>query len=286
LKEDSLAETLRTELTARPPQLQQRCDVDDDPQRCVTSCVVGLRSHEGEGSRGPPPIGFRSCVRVVYGPIRYGRIISWSSCSTIWQCQTKSPARSLSTATSQWSPAVSWRTWAPSEARNSKRAFAVANPSPPAPPPRATIAPPAAEVKRLREGERGAMTFDGAQQGGEPARNSALVEKTPGTARDSHSDDGWNVGRACRAVARLPWTRRARLGLRARAVPSRGSRSPESEPLEHDGRRPATPDASMAAAGRGRRPANPAVTSGRTGASRSPPGRLRRTALPGARPPP
>ena len=39
------------------------------------------------------------------------------------------------------------------------------------PPPRATIAPPAAKVKRLREGERGAMTLDGA------------LEKTPGTAK-------------------------------------------------------------------------------------------------------
>jgi hypothetical protein len=27
-------------------------------------------------------------------PIRYGRIISLSSCSTMWQCQTKRPARS------------------------------------------------------------------------------------------------------------------------------------------------------------------------------------------------
>ncbi len=28
------------------------------------------------------------------GPIRYARIISWSSCSTMWQCHTKRPARS------------------------------------------------------------------------------------------------------------------------------------------------------------------------------------------------
>jgi hypothetical protein len=27
-------------------------------------------------------------THAVYGPIRYGRIISWSSCSTMWQCQT------------------------------------------------------------------------------------------------------------------------------------------------------------------------------------------------------
>jgi hypothetical protein len=33
-------------------------------------------------------------TRAVYGPTRYGRIISWSSCSTMWQCQTKRPARS------------------------------------------------------------------------------------------------------------------------------------------------------------------------------------------------
>jgi uncharacterized membrane protein YfcA len=51
-----------------------------------------------ESVSAQPPAGNHSILPRTalssYGPIRYGRIISWSSCSTIWQCQTKSPARS------------------------------------------------------------------------------------------------------------------------------------------------------------------------------------------------
>ena len=39
-------------------------------------------------SRPQPYSGWPGCT----GPMRYGRIISLSSCSTMWQCQTNWPA--------------------------------------------------------------------------------------------------------------------------------------------------------------------------------------------------
>ena len=110
------------------------------------------------------------------------------------------------------------------------------------PPPRATIAPPAAEVTRLREGERGAMTFDGAQQGGEPARTRPSWRRRrarhePDQSREADESRGpdpsgrgnveneWNAENECRVRLRSPARRRAR---RLR----RGRRAHEAQPLE------------------------------------------------------
>ena len=120
------------------------------------------------------------------------------------------------------------------EARNSKRAFAVENPSPPA--------PRRAPRSRLREGERGAITFDGAQEGGEPARigpswrrrrarhepersREADESRGPDPSGQGNAENEWNPENECRGRLRSPARRRAR---RLR----RGQRAHEAQPLE------------------------------------------------------
>jgi hypothetical protein len=128
------------------------------------------------------------------------------------------------------------------EARNSKRAFAVANPSPPAPRPRATIAPPGGRSHALREGERGAMTFDGAPQGGEPARTrpswsrrrarhepeqsrEAAESRGPDPSDRGNVENEGNAENECRVRLPSPARRRARRLCYAGDALARPSRS-------------------------------------------------------------
>ncbi len=95
--------------------------------------------------------------------------------STHWiTLAPRRPVPRLSTLPVTWSANTQTST---SQSVRTPNALSPSPTLPPCPPPRATIAPPAAPVKRLREGERGAMTFDGAQQGGELA---SVANSIPG----------------------------------------------------------------------------------------------------------
>jgi hypothetical protein len=64
----------------------------------------GARKFAVTHRRSSPRCASCPCVVVSYGPTRYGRIISLSSCSTMWQCQTYRPAWSKSALTLVISP--------------------------------------------------------------------------------------------------------------------------------------------------------------------------------------
>ncbi|MGH7730411.1 MAG: phage integrase N-terminal SAM-like domain-containing protein [Candidatus Eiseniibacteriota bacterium] len=169
--------------------------------------------------------------------------------------------------------------------RNSKSPLAAANAPPPAPLPRATIAPPEGEVKRPAR----AMPLGGAQKGGEPATPVPSLRSKPGAARVRTRAGGrrrravrsaWGRGNAENAgscsvtlpAAAASATRPGRaMRLRARAARARheGSRLWCAPPPSAAGRR---------SAGTERRP-------GRTPAAAAPPTTTSHQAYPTTRAP-